>query len=368
MSKKSEARRSVVAANNHLGGAFCTKKQRRSHGNNFIDWCYKNAMPLMSIKEATFEPIKAYLAARGLPPDSQENRTEFESEFFKLHNKKPCSIATIHNILASLRRTMKALKTDPDSLGITAQNLGLASKCRRGKKLPITDEIFFAAVAAAISIGEIGFSISLRIERFFGHRGLEALMSGSELKKYALEAIAIIDGKLEPLVVRDGTKGGRLRQTIPVEKYAKECLETIADALTYLVTHKFLVEGKKPGLKAGRAKYQALARKVGLIGKYSPHSCRYAYATDKLVELRDAGIDRKTAMGLCAEYLGHGATRTQFVSNVYGQTVVATFPKTRRRRSYAAAAAEVSALLDQVFPASAATSDSSFGKGTAEPD
>ena len=101
MSKKSEARRSVVAANNHLGGAFCTKKQRRSHGNNFIDWCYKNAMPLMSIKEATFEPIKAYLAARGLPPDSQENRTEFESEFFKLHNKKPCSIATIHNILAS---------------------------------------------------------------------------------------------------------------------------------------------------------------------------------------------------------------------------------------------------------------------------
>ena len=178
----------------------------------------------------------------------------------------------------------------------------------RGKLFRQTEPpLFFAAVAAAVSIGEIGFSISLKIERFFGHRGLEALMSGNELRKYALEAMAIIGGKLEPLTVKDGTKGGRLRQTVPIEKYARECLLVIAEAMTYLKTHQFLVEGKKPSLKAGRAKYQALARKVGLVGKYSPHSCRYRYATDKLIELRDAAIDRKTAMVMCAAYLGHGS-------------------------------------------------------------
>ena len=249
MSKKSEARRSGVAANNHLGGAICTKKQRRSHVNNFIDWCYKNEMPLMTIKDATFEQIKAYLSARGLPLDTQQDRGKFELDFIKFHGKKPCGISSIHNILGSIRRTMKALKTDPDALGITAEKLGIPSKIREGKKPPITNEKFFEAIAAAMKIGATGFAISLKIERYFGLRGQEALMSPAELKKYAEEAVALYNGELSPLTVRDGTKGGRLRQTVAIAAYAKESLQAIAEAMNYLKTHKFLVEGKKPGFK-----------------------------------------------------------------------------------------------------------------------
>ena len=138
--------------------------------------------------------------------------------------------------------------------------------------------------------------------------------------------------------------------------------------MNYLKTHKFLVEGKKPGFKASRAFYHALARKIGLTGSYSPHSLRYRYACDKLIELREAGVSKNRAMAMCAEYLGHGPTRTQFVSTVYGKTVVSSFPKTRRRRSYAAAAEEVNSLLAEVFPACADVSDGLVASGIVSPD
>ena len=154
---------------------------------------------------------------------------------------------------------------------------------------------------------------------------------------------------LPALGVRDGTKGGRYRQTVMIEKYARESLEVISATMAYLTTHKFLVEGKTQGLKSARARYCALARQAGLTGQYSPHSLRYRYAVDKLEEMRDAGVSRQDALVLCAAFLGHGPSRGQLVSKVYGRTIVHTFPKTRKRRDFAAAQLEVSKLIDQHF-------------------
>lgn len=69
-------------------------------------------------------------------------------------------------------------------------------------------------------------------------------------------------------------------------------------------------------------KYHRLAREVGLVGKYAPHSLRYAYCVDKIIELRDAGCNRKEATSLAANFLGHGDGRGRYVSMVYGKTVV----------------------------------------------
>lgn len=360
MSMKSQAVRSIFRANNHLGGANATLKQRRSNCRGFVDWCFKNRTPLLSIKDATFEHVKGYFIYLGLPPDNALSGDAFAAEFVRVNGSKPLSVSTLHNVLGSIRRAIQALNGDPDDLGISAKSLGLPQKSREGKKLPVTDDLFFRAVEAAKADGEVGFSLCLRIERYFGHRGLEALMSPNELKKYALEAAACMrlhgaqgpasDGvDLPPLTVRDGTKGGRLRRTVVILKYAKESLEIIQDTLAYLATHKFLIEGKAQGLKSARARYGALARRFGLVGQFSPHSLRYRYAVDKLEEMRDAGVSREEALILCAAFLGHGPTRGVLVSKVYGRTIIHTFAQTRQRRDFAAAQAELRKRLDQYF-------------------
>lgn len=370
MSMKSEAVGTVTWANNRLGGAISTRKQRRSNCRSFIDWCFKNNRPLMSMRDARFDHVNGYFRSLGLPPDAMVSGDEFATEFFKLQGSKPLSISTLHNLLGSIRRAIQALRGDPDALGITAKALGLPKKNRDGKKLPMTDDLFVRAVEATQAAGELGFALCLRIERYFGHRGLEALMSPNELKKYALEAHTSIrqnnylnerDTELElaALGVRDGTKGGRYRQTVVIKKYARESLEVIRETMAFLTTHKFLVQGKTDGLKSARAKYCALAKRFALTGQYSPHSLRYRYAVDKLEEMRDAGVSKQDALVLCAAFLGHGPARGQLVSKVYGRTIVHTFPKTRKRRDFAAAQVEVSKLLDQYYPNPNSSSETS---------
>lgn len=379
MSMKTEAIHSVYKANNHLGGAYSSQKQRKSNCRGFVDWCFKSNLPILSIKDATFDHVRAYLLELGLAPNQTQNGVEFEAQFFAIKGKKPLSISTLHNILSSIRRAMRALRRDPDDLGITALRLGLPQKSREGKKLPVTDMIFFDAINRANEAGEVGFALCLKIERYFGHRGLEAIMSPEELKKHALEAAKSIRlnvkfgsdaeaAQLPELTVRDGTKGGRLRQTVVIERYARESLEVIGEVMAFLSTNERLIEGKTKGLKSARAKYCALARKFGLTGQFSPHSLRYRYAVDKLCEMRDEGVSLEDALVLCAKFLGHGPTRGLFVRKVYGQSVVHTFSLTRQRRDFASAQAEIAAVLEHYFANKDGSSASLWDAQSNQPD
>ena len=360
MSSRSQAIRSIHAANNHLGGANLSRKQRNSACRRFVEWCYNNGHPIPSMKDATFRQVQGYFLELGLQPDPLQDRSDFEELFFAEKERKPLSIATFHNILGAIRRSMKVLKGNPDKAGITADALGLTQKSRHGKKLPVTDEVFLRAIDEANAASDVGFALCLKVERYFGHRGLEAIMSPNELKKYALDvaenirlSATLISGRgaieLPNLTVRDGTKGGRLRQTAFIEKYARESLEVIGEVMAYLTKNERLIEGTVKGLKSAKAKYFALARKFGLTGQFSPHSLRYRYAIDKLCEMRDAGISLEDALVLCAKFLGHGPTRGLFVRKVYGQSVVHTFPVTRQRRDFASAQAEIAAVLEHYF-------------------
>ena len=95
--------------------------------------------------------------------------------------------------------------------------------------------------------------------------------------------------------VTSGTKGGRPRYTQAIQARAAETYDVIKEALVYMKQHRYLVAGGKDGLKTARSKYHTLAAKVGLIGKFSPHSLRYAYAVEKITELRDQGYNRQEA-------------------------------------------------------------------------
>jgi site-specific recombinase XerC len=308
MSRKVQAKHSVVVANNQLGGAKITKVQRKRICKQFIDWCFEENYPLNSLKDATSETVGGYI------------------QYLK---QQGVSIGTLHNRLASIRRAMAALGSKPDEVGITAKALGLPSRDRSGTKVPIPDATLEISIADARAMGEEGFALMLRLERLLGLRGLESLMSVLDLERYAIEARELLSAEIS---ITRGTKGGRKRYTDVLHARASETLATIHSALVFARAHGgYLLAGAKPGLKSARSKYHRLARAVGLTGQYAPHSLRYAYATEKLIELRDAGMNRKEASSQVAKFLGHGITRDRYVSKVYGRTVIATIPTERRK-------------------------------------
>lgn len=307
MSRKNIAKHTVILANTKLGGARITKLQRKRICLDFLEWCFANGYAFNSFSSVNKEMVEAYI---------------------NYLRDSGISVATLHNRLACIRRSMKALGKDPEVIGISAKAIGLESRDRRGTKEPISDAQLQAAINKAIDLGEHGFAIALKLQRILGYRGLESLMSVSELEKYALEANLIVQTEVP---ITSGTKGGRPRFTQLIHARAAETIGVIQEALIYMRKNGFLVAGGKSGLKAARSKYHFLAAKVGLTGKHSPHSLRYAFAVEKITELRDQGYNRKEALALVANFLGHGASRSRYISSVYGRTVVHTVPIEKRK-------------------------------------
>jgi site-specific recombinase XerD len=324
MSRKNQAKHSIAVANAKLGGARITKMQRTSVCKHFVNWCYENRYVITSIAEVSGEMVLAYL------------------QYLKAEG---ISIATQHNRLASIRRAMRALGKSPDEVGISAKALNLESRDRRGTKEPISNELLAEAVNKAIELNEHGFAIALRLQRLLGYRGLESLMSVQQLEKFAIEASVIV--KTDVAVI-SGTKGGRPRFTQLIHSRAAETISVIQEALEHMRAHGFLVSGGKTGLKTARSKYHFLAAKVGLTGKYSPHSLRYAYAKEKIEELRDQGFNRKETLALVANFLGHGASRSRYISSVYGQTVAHTVPIEKRKSRIERALENLKRLIDDL--------------------
>lgn len=307
MSRKSIAINSVHIANRKLGGARVTKMQSKRICFAYIHFCFQHHYPINTMLDSTLESVQLYinhLQAQGI------------------------SVATQHNHLSSIRRAISALGKNPNDLGITAKAIGLESRNRSGTKEPITDDHLQTAINKAIQMGEHGFAIALKLQRLLGYRGLESLMSIAELEKFALEASVITQTNI---AITSGTKGGRPRFSQLIHARAAETMRVIQEALIYMRDHGFLVAGNKAGLKTARSKYHVLAAQVGLTGKHSPHSLRYAYAVEKITELRDQGYNRKEALSLVANFLGHGASRSRYISSVYCRSVVHTVPIEKRK-------------------------------------
>lgn len=349
MSLKTIAKRSVVRANNFLSGAKSSKYARKKTCVSLIQYCASMKQPLATIKDVSFVQVQGFIAFKQNPPATSA--------------RKELTVASLHNVVSHIRSAMKALNGDPDAFGITAKNLGLPPKLRLGTKEPIPNVVFFKAIAIAEAAGLKGYAILLKIERYFGHRGQEALMSTRQIQDYIAELsdcirisstdISAPGGFLLPeMQITDGTKGGKPRVTAPIVKYAKESLETLLEAATYLETHKFLIEAKKDGLKSARSLMHRNAIKCGLTGKYAPHSLRYRYASDKVVELRDAGWSAQDTFVLVTRYLGHGPTRANvLIRKVYCKEVAPTFPK-KAKPDRSADVAALKALIEAAFPES----------------
>lgn len=310
MSIKRASYHTVAVANVQRGGAKKTRSTRTSYGREFVDFCLWNEYPMSDIRFIRAEWVEAWI-----------------------HQLKEIglSTATINNKVSCIRALARTRGVDMKAVGLeNSRSLGLEKRSRAGTKVPVTDEVFDGAIESAMKMGEVGFACALKLERYLGIRGQEALMSTHSLEKFARQAKQITNREGEKIQIKDGTKGGRPRYVQVIGEYAEETFRAILDALECAKDHRgFLIEGKDgSGLKGARAKYHRLAAKVGLVGKFAPHSLRYRYTADKLMELTKDGVPKNEALAIAAELLGHGPSRITFVRTVYGTAVMSSMPST----------------------------------------
>lgn len=332
MSIRRKALHSIVQANNFLGGSIAIKIARTRHGRQLVEFCFARGTPIGCISEVPAELLKDFIRHLENPPEGQKKN----------------STATVQNKISAVRRLMSARGANLEKLGAdSSKALGIGQRCRKGTKEPIPDEKFFQVLQEALTIGEVGMFHSLRIERYLGLRGLEAVMSTAALVKYAREARAMVDGTFTAIQIFDGTKGGRPRETSVILKHARLTLQVIQEALEFTAENGgYLINAGNAGLKSARSLYHRLAKKVGLSGKYAPHSLRYAYAVDKLIELRDLDVPEREARGLVAKWLGHGSGRGRWVSMVYGQSVSHALTRATRRDAQSRAATQIQQMFE----------------------
>lgn len=327
MSIKRVLLHSVTQANNFLGGARSTKAARLKFGRSLINFSLSRGWRIADIRDITFEQLKEYVQ-------------HLKDSGIKLAN--------LNNNVAAIRALLAARGVNLVQTGMADSSaLGLEKRDRAGTKLPVTDEIFEAAIQKAIELNEIGFVHVLRLERYLGIRGLEALMSTHQLKIFAKDALNMHEDSIGGVHIKDGTKGGRPRFVKPIRACAAETFEAIKAAVEFGDSNDgFLLQGKsEPTLKAARKRYHRLAKKVGLTGKYAPHSLRYRYASDKLIELCGDGVPLKEALREVSALLGHGFARETFVKTVYAATVVRSIPKCTSKEAIASLLVELEAML-----------------------
>ena len=161
MSRKSETRRSLWVANNALGGGVATRAFRNAEGARFINWAFSTGQPMNSLAEVTPAMIKAYLSR----PPAEVLTDATTPPVAKARAGRPNSTATQHNKLSALRRCLVALKVNPEVLGeINPKAMGLEPRCRKGKKLPIPDSMFFEVVERANDLGYPGLALMLKLD------------------------------------------------------------------------------------------------------------------------------------------------------------------------------------------------------------
>lgn len=220
-------------------------------------------------------------------------------------------LRTLQNEMAALRGILRSADREglADSERISNAALGLSGASREGTKAPMPDDQYRAAVEAAMGRDK-GVASCLQLSRSLGLRAEEAVQSVKSLVTWQKQ----IDAGRNSVTVIFGTKGGRPRETAIHDRQA------VAAAVRFALDVAAEQGGRlidRPDLKSAMDRFHNEARAVGLTGKHSPHSLRYAYACDAVRSYQEHGYSKSEALALTSADLGHGDGRGHYIAHVY---------------------------------------------------
>ena len=218
---------------------------------------------------------------------------------------------TLHNETAAIRKILTQAGRDKlaQSERISNKSLGLAGVSRNGTRKAITPE-YYQQMAETARLKDAGLAAALELARLMGLRSQEAVRCSRSLQTWRQS----LERGATRLTIVFGTKGGRPRDTLIQDTGAVKLALDNAIAVAGLRNGRLIA---KPDLKQAMKYWRNQTLRMGLTGKYSPHSLRYAWAQDDIRRYLAQGFSEKEALAMVAMDLGHGDGRGRWVKQVY---------------------------------------------------
>jgi len=227
--------------------------------------------------------------------------------FVAFRIKEGISPRSIQNEMSHVRRALEGVGRAEFAQDVCSnKELGVPSGSRIGSGKVVEPEVLQLALERAPA----DTKALIELSRSLGLREREAIQSANSLREWGR---ALSQG--QPIIVRDGTKGGRARSVVVAPGGLERAVEAVKAAQTVLGQQKQLVLSRS--LKAAIEQHSDRLAKLGLKGENSCHSLRRAFAMDQYKHYLAAGCSQKVALSRTSNDLGHGDGRGRWVFNNY---------------------------------------------------
>jgi integrase len=268
------------------GAAILTKVKISTVANNLERYAKVQRWGKANPENLTFKQVKAFILFR---------------------KDEGISIRSLQNDMSIIRRALEGVGREDFAQKICSNSaLGIDKATRIGDGAVVDPLILDSALQSAAA----STKALILLSRYLGLRIREAVMSSDSINEWV---IALSQGR--PIIIRNGTKGGRLRSVMVVPEILENALEAVRAAQQILRDQKYLVVSKN--LKAAIEQHSDRLAKLGLKEDNSCHSLRRAFAMDQYRHYLSIGCSEKIALSRTSNDLGHGDSRGRWVYNNY---------------------------------------------------
>ena len=214
---------------------------------------------------------------------------------------------SIQNETSHIRRALEAVDREAFAQNTCSNEaLGVPPGTRIGSGKVVQEEMLKSALERAPA----STKALIELSRALGLRIREAVLSQNSLREWNRDL-----SKGQPIIVRDGTKGGRARSVVVTPGGLERAQGAVKAALAVLREQKTLVVSVS--LKAALEQHSDRLARLGLKGENSCHSLRRAFAMDQYRHYLAVGCSEKVALSRTSNDLGHGDRRGRWVFNNY---------------------------------------------------
>lgn len=259
--------------------------------------------------QTTFRALEAHAKSARWGADVNPQSLSFKQlrGYAQARLESGISPRVVQNEMSHLRRSLEGMGRNEFAQEVCSNaKLGIPSATRIGTGKVVDETVFSSALQKA----DDSTRALMQLSRTLGLREREAVCSGKSLREWER---ALSSG--QPIIVRDGTKGGRARSVCVRPDGQEGALNAIRAALSVQASQGYLVPSAS--LKAAVECHSDRLARVGIKGENSGHSLRRAFAMDQYRHYLAAGCDQKTALSRTSQDLGHGDGRGRWVFNNY---------------------------------------------------
>ncbi|PHM30171.1 integrase domain-containing protein [Xenorhabdus innexi] len=295
-SKIERFRKEFITHARQAGGSFATVADRERIARKFLNFLKDKDIKLRQMDSLKTKYIEHYIAQR---------KAEHIS-----HRTLQNEMAALRTILTQAGKHKLAAADNPR---LSNRALGIANMDRRGTKMALTS-VEFQTAFQQVEQKDRSVAAVMQLAYVLGLRTKEAV---DAYKSLATWKKALENGHTSVRVVF-GTKGGRPRQTVILDRQA------LKQAIAYAEREQAGRSGRlidKPTIHQAIDRYRYVVRRAGLVGKQAPHSMRYHFAQQSGAHYKAQGFSEREALALVSMDLGHGDGRGRYIRQVYYQNV-----------------------------------------------